>query len=96
MNLPGEIHVIGDGYSDFVMREAGIAHKFFAYTENVAREKVLPVADYITPSLEEFLYVNNLPMKISYPKNRIKVLLLESIHPDALAFLKNGNKALSS
>lgn len=89
MNLPGEIHVIGDGYSDFVMREAGIAHKFFAYTENVAREKVLPVADYITPSLEEFLYVNNLPMKISYPKNRIKVLLLESIHPDALAFLKN-------
>jgi D-3-phosphoglycerate dehydrogenase len=89
MNLPGEIHVIGDGYSDFVMREAGIAHKFFAYTENVAREKVLPVADYITPSLEEFLYVNNLPMKISYPKNRIKVLLLESIHPDALSFLKN-------
>ena len=89
MNLPGEIHVIGDGYSDFVMREAGIAHKFFAYTENVAREKVLPVADYIRPSLEEFLYVNNLPMKISYPKNRIKVLLLESIHPDALAFLKN-------
>jgi D-3-phosphoglycerate dehydrogenase len=89
MNLHGEIHVIGDGYSDFVMREAGVAHKFFAYTENVAREKVLPVADYITPSLEEFLYVNNLPMKISYPKNRIKVLLLESIHPDALAFLKN-------
>lgn len=89
MDLKGEIHVIGDGYSDFVMREAGVAHKFFAYTENVAREKVLPVADYITPSLEEFLYVNNLPMKISYPKNRIKVLLLESIHPDALAFLKN-------
>lgn len=88
MNLDGEIHVIGDGYSDFVMREAGVAHKFFAYTENVQRSKVLPVADYVTPSLEEFLYVNKLPMNISYPKNRINVLLLESIHPDAFNFLK--------
>jgi len=91
MNLEGEIQVVGDGYSDFVMKKAGIADKFFAYTENVSREKVIPIADYVTPSLEEFLYVNNLPMKISYPKNRIKVLLLESIHPDALdAFNKEG------
>ena len=39
MDLDGEVQVIGDGYSDYVMREAGIAHKFFAYTENVHREK---------------------------------------------------------
>jgi D-3-phosphoglycerate dehydrogenase len=88
IGLEGEIQVIGDGYSDYVMREAGVAHKFFAYTENVAREKVLPIADYVAPSLDEFLYVNQLPMKISYPKNRIKVLLLEMIHPDAMKFLK--------
>ncbi|HAF79203.1 MAG TPA: phosphoglycerate dehydrogenase, partial [Maribacter sp.] len=30
MNLDGEVQVIGDGYSDYVMREAGIADKFFA------------------------------------------------------------------
>lgn len=89
MNLDGEIHVIGDGYSDFQMRKAGIAHKFFAYTENVAREKVLDIADHITPSLEEFLYINKLPMKISYPKNRIKVLLLEGVHQDAFSKLKD-------
>ena len=88
IGLDGEIQVIGDGYSDYVMREAGVAHKFFAYTENVARDKVLPIADHVTPSLDEFLYVNQLPMKISYPKNRIKVLLLEMIHPDAMNFLK--------
>lgn len=88
IGLDGEIQVIGDGYSDYVMREAGVAHKFFAYTENVERQKIIPVADYVTPSLDEFLYVNQLPMNISYPKNRIKVLLLESIHPDALNFLK--------
>ena len=39
LDLQGEVQVIGDGYSDYVMREAGIAHKFFAYTENVHRGK---------------------------------------------------------
>ena len=28
MNLSGEVQVIGDGYSDYVMREAGIADRF--------------------------------------------------------------------
>ena len=89
MDLKGEIHVIGDGYSDYIMRGAGVAHKFFAYTENIAREKILSIADHITPSLEEFLYINKLPMKISYPKNRIKVLLLEGIHQDAVKKLND-------
>jgi D-3-phosphoglycerate dehydrogenase len=83
MNLDGEVQVIGDGYSDYVMREAGIAHKFFAYTENVHREKAANNADYVTPSLDEFLFVNKLPRNISYPKNRIKVLLLENVHTAA-------------
>jgi D-3-phosphoglycerate dehydrogenase len=83
MNLDGEVQVIGDGYSDYVMREAGIAHKFFAYTENVHREKAAINADYVTPSLDEFLFVNKLPRNISYPKNRIKVLLLENVHTAA-------------
>ncbi|GGW40659.1 phosphoglycerate dehydrogenase [Arenibacter certesii] len=83
LGLQGEVQVIGDGYSDYVMREAGIADKFFAYTENVHREKAAKNADYITPNLDEFLFVNKLPRKISYPKNRIKILLLENIHSDA-------------
>jgi D-3-phosphoglycerate dehydrogenase len=83
MDLAGEIQVIGDGYSDYVMREAGIADKFFAFTENVAREKAINKADHITPNLDEFLFVNKLPRNLSYPKNRIKILLLENIHSDA-------------
>ncbi len=83
LNLEGEVQVIGDGYSDYVMREAGIADKFFAYTENVHREKAANNADYVTPNLNEFLFVNDLPRKISYPKNRIKILLLENVHPNA-------------
>lgn len=83
MNLEGEVQVIGDGYSDYVTREAGVADKFFAFTENVARDKAVKKADHITPNLDEFLFVNDLPRNISYPKNRIKILLLENIHSDA-------------
>ena len=83
MHLDGEIQVIGDGYSDYVTREAGVADKFFAYTENVSRNKTTENADHITPNLDEFLYINDLTRNISYPKNRIKILLLENVHPDA-------------
>ncbi|MFD0993011.1 phosphoglycerate dehydrogenase [Tenacibaculum geojense] len=89
MKLQGEIQVIGDGYSDYVTREAGVADKFFAFTENVTREKTVQNADYITPNLDEFLYINDLPRNISYPKNRIKMLLLENIHPDAYEKFSN-------
>lgn len=83
LDLDGEVQVIGDGYSDYVMREAGIADKFFAYTENVHRDKAASNADHITPNMDEFLFVNDLPRNISYPKNRIKILLLENVHPAA-------------
>ena len=88
MNLPGEVHMIGDGFSDYQTRAAGIADKFYAFTENVERANILDKADHIAPSLDEILYKENLPMSISYPKNRIKVLLLEGIHEDAVAQLK--------
>lgn len=83
LQLDGEIQMIGDGYSDYVTKEAGVADKFFAYTENVQRAKTIQNADHITPNLDEFLYINDLPRNISYPKNRIKMLLLENIHADA-------------
>ena len=83
LELEGEINVIGDAYTDYEMKEAGIAHKFFAFTENVLREDILEKADHVTPSFDEFLYVNKLPMAISYPKSRIKILLLENIHKEA-------------
>lgn len=67
---------------------AGLANKFFAFTENVEREKVLTKADHIAPSLDEFLYLNKLNTAISYPKNRINVLLLENVHPFAVEAFK--------
>lgn len=83
MNLDGEIQVIGDGYSDYVTRQAGVADTFFAYTENIMRKKTVENADYIINNLDEFLFINDLPRTTSFPKNRINVLLLENIHTDA-------------
>ncbi len=88
LNLQGDIYVIGDGYTDYEIKQAGFANKFFAFTENVERENVKSKADHITPSLDEFLYLNKLNTVISYPKNRINVLLLENVHPVALELMK--------
>lgn len=88
LNLQGEVYVIGDGYTDYEMRKAGLANSFYAFTENVVRESVTGIADHVTPSLDEFLYVNKLPMAISYPKSRINVLILENIHSEATHIFK--------
>lgn len=91
LNLDGEVYAIGDGYTDYELRESGLANKFYAFTENVSREKVTQKADYVVPSLDEFLYINGLSRAQSYPKSRIKVLLLENVHPKAVnAFKKEG------
>ena len=65
-----------------VTRKAGIADKFFAYTENVTRDKTTKNADYITPNLDEFLFVNKLPRSNPYPKNRIRVLLFDDVESE--------------
>lgn len=88
LNLPGDVYVIGDGYTDYEIKEAGLANKFYAFTENISRDLVVSKADHVTASLDEFLYINQLPMSISYPKNRINVLLLENIHPEAAQIFK--------
>src|SRR5688572_15810235 len=89
LNLPGDVYVIGDGYTDYEIKHSGLANKFYVFTENVERENILNKGDHITPSLDEVLYLNKLNTAISYPKNRINVLLLENVHPVAVALLKS-------
>jgi D-3-phosphoglycerate dehydrogenase len=84
LKLAGDIYGIGDGYSDFQLKESGMIKKFFAFTENIERKSVAERADHITPSFDEFLYINKLPRAISYPKNRIKCLVVGDIDEDAL------------
>lgn len=88
LNLQGDIYGIGDGYSDFQLKESGMIKKFFAFTENIERKSVAEKADHITPSFDEFLYINKLPRAISYPKNRIKCLAVGDIDEEALNQMK--------
>ena len=83
LDLHGPVYALGDGYTDYQIREAGLADRFYAFTENVSRPAVVAHADKVLPTFDEFLYQNKLPMTLSYPKNRIKVLLLENPDPRA-------------
>jgi len=96
LELEGEVHMIGDGYTDYEVKEAGVAKQFWAYTENVERDKVKAKADHIAPSFDEILFKNNMSGALSYPKNRIKMLLLENVHPKALANLKDDGFSVES
>lgn len=84
-----DVYVIGDGYTDYQIRESGQATAFYAFTENVERAKVTANADAVIPSLDEFLYVHGLPRSQSYPRSRMKILLLENVHPVAAQLLRH-------
>ncbi|EEI91325.1 HAD phosphoserine phosphatase-like hydrolase, family IB [Sphingobacterium spiritivorum ATCC 33300] len=88
LKIDGRIFGIGDGYSDFQLKESGLIEKFFAFTENIARQSVTEKADHVTPSFDEFLYVNDLPRAISYPKNRILCLIVGDVPEIAAHILK--------
>lgn len=88
MDLEGRLFGIGDGYSDFQLKESGLIEKFYAFTENIERKSVSEKADHVTPSFDEFLYVNQLPRAISYPKNRILCLLVGDVPEISAHMLK--------
>lgn len=88
LHLSGDIYVFGDGFTDLRIKQKGAATAFFAYGENISRENISKKADQTLPNLDEFLYTHNLPRRLSYPKNRIQVLLLDTIDPLAKAALE--------
>jgi D-3-phosphoglycerate dehydrogenase len=88
LQLPGNLYGIGDGHSDFQLKEFGMIKKFYAFTENIERKSVAEKADHVTPSFDEFLYLNNLPRAISYPKNRILCLIIGDVPEEATRVLK--------
>jgi len=89
LRIEGRLFGIGDGYSDFQLKESGLIEKFYAFTENIARQSVTDKADHVTPSFDEFLYVNDLPRAISYPKNRILTLIVGDVPEISAHILKN-------
>jgi D-3-phosphoglycerate dehydrogenase len=97
LKLEGEVVAVGDGWSDYEIFAAGAAQRFYAFTENVQREEVTGARGARqAPSFDEVLYDCGLRAAVSYPKNRLKVLLLEGIHPEAVAAFEREGYAVES
>ena len=85
LGLEGEVVVVGDGWTDYEIRAAGAADRFYAFVETAARPKVTAAADAVAGSFDEVLHAEGLEGRWSYPRSRMRVLLLENIHPEAIA-----------
>jgi len=88
LNLTGPIVMIGDGWTDAEVKQAGVADRFVAFTEIVRRDRVVAVADLEAATLDEVLHAEGLAGRWSYPRGRIRILLLETIHPAAVRKLE--------
>ena len=55
LKLQGEVIVIGDGYTDYEIKEAGLASAFYLFTENVQRKHLYKLADKVIASLDEII-----------------------------------------
>nr|WP_296818985.1 phosphoglycerate dehydrogenase [Brevundimonas sp.] len=82
--LDGPVVMVGDGWGDWRVREAGLADRFWAYTEVVTRDRVVERADAVASTLDEILHAEGFVARFSYPRGRMKVLLLENVHPRAV------------
>ena len=96
LGLPGPVVMIGDGWTDAEVRLAGAADRFHAFTEIVRRETVVVAADSEAPSMDEFLHAEGLAGRWSYPRGRIRILLLENIHPAAVERLEEAGYTVES
>ena len=55
LNLNGTIIAIGDGWTDYQIKESGLAHYFIAYTESVIRKPVIKKGDTVATSFHDVL-----------------------------------------
>ena len=96
LKLPGPVVMIGDGWTDAEVKLEGVADRFHAFTEIVRRDRVVAAADTEAPSMDEFLHAEGLAGRWSYPRGRIRILLLENIHPAAVERLEEAGYTVES
>ncbi|MBU2270488.1 MAG: HAD-IB family phosphatase, partial [Alphaproteobacteria bacterium] len=90
LNLPHPVVMVGDGWTDAEVKQAGAADRFYAFTEIVRRDPVVAVADAEVRSLDELLHLEGLTGRWSYPRSRMRMLLLENVHPAAVERLQDA------
>ena len=90
LDLPGPVIMVGDGWTDAEVKQAGVADRFYAFTEVVRRDRVVAAADAEVRSIDELLHLEGLAGRWSYPRSRMRILLLEAIHPAAVERLESA------
>lgn len=90
LNLTGRVVMVGDGWNDAEVKLAGAADAFYAFTEVVRRAPVVEAADAEAASLDEVLHAEGLAGRWSFPRSRMRMLLLENIHPAAVERLEEA------
>ena len=88
--LPRPIVMVGDGWTDIEVRDAGAADRVYAFTEIARRAPVVAAADAEAASIDEVLHAEGLTGRFSYPRGRMRILLLENIHPAAVQRLEDA------
>ena len=96
LGLKGPIVMVGDGWNDAEVKLAGAADRFYAFTEIARREKVVAIADGEAKSIDELLHAEGLAGRWSYPRSRIRMLLLENIHPAAVERLEEAGYSVET
>jgi D-3-phosphoglycerate dehydrogenase / 2-oxoglutarate reductase len=61
LNLPGPIIVVGDGYTDFEIKNQKAADTFIAFTENVTRENVVALSDLVAQTFDDIVNIKSSP-----------------------------------
>ena len=90
LNLTGPVVMVGDGWTDAEVKQAGAADRFYAFTEIARRAPVMAAADAVAASIDELLHAEGEQGRFSYPRSRIRMLLLETIHPAAVQKLEEA------
>jgi D-3-phosphoglycerate dehydrogenase len=96
LGLARPIVMVGDGWNDAEVKLAGAADRFYAFTEIARRDKVIAVADAEAPSMDELLHAEGLAGRWSFPRSKIRMLLLENIHPAAVERLQEAGYSVET
>jgi len=59
LKLSGKIDVIGDGYTDYEIKEFGLASSFYAFIENINRKKIKRLSDKVLNSFDDYIKIVN-------------------------------------
>ena len=59
LKLFGKIDVIGDGFTDYEIKKSGLASNFYAFIENINREKISQLSDKALNSFDDYINIVN-------------------------------------